>query len=116
MEAQTSSERPLTLSPRAVEQVKSVIKTQDFEGFILSVKVIPAGCSGLGYDLNLIPEAKPSDVIWEQEGIRIATDGLSLEHLNGTEVDYVSSIQGSGFKFSNPNAKQSCGCGTSFTT
>jgi iron-sulfur cluster assembly protein len=106
----------LTLTPRAVQQVKDVMQQQGFEGYYLTVRVVPAGCSGLGYDLNLIKETKAGDVVWEQEGVRIATDPMSVRYLQGTEVDYVTSIQGSGFKFSNPNAKSSCGCGTSFST
>lgn len=104
------------LTARAVEQVKEVMKAQGFEGYYLTVRVVPAGCSGLGYDLNLLKETKAGDVLWEQDGIKLATDGMSTRYLDGTEVDYETSIQGAGFKFSNPNAKSSCGCGTSFTT
>lgn len=106
----------LKLTERAVTQVKDVIKAQGFEGYYLSVRVTPSGCSGFGYDLNLIKELKPNDLQWEQDGVKIATDALSAKYLQGTEVDYVTSIQGSGFKFANPNAKSSCGCGQSFST
>jgi iron-sulfur cluster assembly protein len=107
---------PMRLTPGAVAQVKEVIKAQGFEGYFFSIRVVPAGCSGLGYDLNLVKEAKPNDHIWEQDGIRITTDALSSKYLLGTEVDYVTSVTGAGFKFINPNAKSSCGCGTSFST
>jgi iron-sulfur cluster assembly accessory protein len=106
----------MRLTPGAVAQVREVIKAQGFEGYFFSIRVVPAGCSGLGYDLNLVKEAKPNDHIWEQDGIRITTDALSSKYLLGTEVDYVSTVTGAGFKFSNPNAKSSCGCGTSFST
>lgn len=106
----------MTLTPRAVEQVKDVIKAQGFEGYYLTVRVVPAGCSGLGYDLNLIKETKAGDLVWEQDGVRMATDKLSAQYLGGTEVDYVTNLQGAGFKFNNPNAKSTCGCGTSFST
>ena len=104
------------LSEAAVAQVKQVIKAQGFEGYFFSIRVVPAGCSGLGYDLNLVKEAKPGDQTWEQDGVLIATDALSSQYLGGTVVDYVTSVTGAGFKFNNPNAKSSCGCGTSFTT
>jgi iron-sulfur cluster assembly protein len=104
------------LTEKAVAQVKEVIKSQGFEGYYLSVRVVPSGCSGFGYDLNLFKEAQGGDVTWEQDGIRIATDGLSSQYLTGTEVDYVAHEHGSGFKFNNPNAKHSCGCGSSFST
>jgi len=107
---------PFVLTDRASAQVKEVIKAQGFEGYFLSVRVVPSGCSGFGYDLNLIKESKPNDVLWEQEGVKIATDALSARYLQGTEVDYVTSLQGAGFKFANPNAKSSCGCGQSFST
>ncbi len=104
------------LTEGAINQVKAVIKAQGFEGYFFSIRVVPAGCSGLGYDLNLVKESKPNDTVWEQDGVKIATDAMSSQYLAGTEIDYVSAITGSGFKFNNPNAKSSCGCGTSFTT
>ncbi len=104
------------LTDAAVAQVREVMKAQSFEGYVLSVRVVPAGCSGLGYDLNLVKEPRAGDIVWEQEGVKIATDPMSRRYLQGTEIDFVKSIQGAGFKFSNPNAKQSCGCGTSFST
>lgn len=107
---------PVRLTDAAVTQVKEVIKAQGFEGYFFSIRVVPAGCSGLGYDLNLVKEAKANDHTWEQDGVRITTDALSSKYLLGTTVDYVSTVTGAGFKFQNPNAKSSCGCGTSFTT
>ena len=107
---------PVRLTEAAIAQVKEVIKAQGFEGYYFSIRVVPAGCSGLGYDLNLVKEAKPNDHVWEQDGVRITTDALSSKYLLGTTVDYVTSVTGAGFKFGNPNAKSSCGCGTSFTT
>ena len=106
---------PLSLTPAAVMQVKEVMKQNNFEGFVFAVKVVPAGCSGMGYDLNLVKEAAAGDLVFEQDGIKIATDALSAQYLGGTVVDYVTSIQGAGFKFQNPNAKSTCGCGTSFS-
>jgi iron-sulfur cluster assembly protein len=116
--AQAPQATPVTvrLSEAAVRQVKEVIKAQGFEGYFFSIRVVPAGCSGLGYDLNLVKESKAGDTVWEQDGVKIATDAMSAQYLSGTEIDYVSGITGAGFKFNNPNAKSSCGCGTSFTT
>lgn len=106
----------LRLTPAAVEQVKKVIEAQGFEGYFLSIRVVPAGCSGFGYDLNLVKDAKQGDLTWEQDGVSILTDALSTKYLGGTEVDYVVGETGAGFKFENPNAKSSCGCGSSFST
>lgn len=107
---------PLRLTAQAVAQVKQVQAQQGFEGYYLSVRVVPAGCSGFGYDLNLVKDVGAGDVVGEQDGIRLATDALSQQYLAGTEVDYVVGITGAGFKFENPNAKSTCGCGTSFST
>lgn len=111
-----TSTQMLTLTAKAIAQVKDVMKTQSFEGYFLTVRVVPAGCSGLGYDLNLMKDTKPGDLIWEQDGVKICTDPISTKYLNGTEVDFHKTETGAGFKFSNPNAKSSCGCGTSFST
>lgn len=109
-------DHPLRLTSAAVAQVKEVCRAQGFEGYFLSVRVQPSGCSGFGYDLNLIREARAGDLSWEQDGVKIATDGLSARYLAGTEVDYLTTLQGAGFKFINPQAKSSCGCGNSFST
>jgi iron-sulfur cluster assembly protein len=115
-ETTPSTEKPiLLLSAAAVAQVKTVIAQQGFEGYVLAVRVVAAGCSGLGYDLNLIKESKEGDTVWAQDGITLATDALSVKYLAGTEIDYQQTDTAAGFKFKNPNAKSSCGCGTSFS-
>jgi iron-sulfur cluster assembly protein len=113
--SEKAPEAIFSLTERAVLQVKEVIKQQGFDGYYLTVRVVPAGCSGLGYDLNLVKESKPSDLLWDQDGVKLCTDGLSVGYLKGTQIDYQVSATGAGFKFENPNAKSSCGCGTSFT-
>lgn len=104
----------MRLTERATSQVKEIIKAQGFEGHFLIVRVVPSGCSGFGYDLNLAKETRPGDLVWEQDGVRLATDEESKQYLVGTEIDYVTGLHGAGFKFANPNAKSSCGCGSSF--
>lgn len=113
----TTSEAPstMTLTERAVAQVKQVITEQKLDGHFLTVRVVPAGCSGLGYDLNLIDKSKEGDLVWEQDGVKMCTDAMSMQYLKGTVVDYLTSTTASGFKFENPNAKSSCGCGSSFS-
>jgi iron-sulfur cluster assembly protein len=112
---QSGAQRPVVLSASAVAQVKHVIEQQGFEGFYLTVRVIPAGCSGLGYDVNLLKESKPGDTIWTQDGVTIATDELSKTYLKGTVMNWVKTDTSAGFKFENPNAKSNCGCGSSFS-
>jgi iron-sulfur cluster assembly accessory protein len=113
---QSTPTSPVRLTEAAVAQVKKVIQEQGFQDYFFSIRVVPAGCSGLGYDLNMVRELKPNDLTWDQDGVKIATDALSNKYLAGTEIDFVSGVTGAGFKFNNPNAKSSCGCGTSFST
>ena len=115
-QAPAAAPTAFSLTDAAVAQLQNVIYSNGFEGYFLTIRVVPAGCSGLGYDLNLVKETKQGDTVWEQNGLKMATDGMSARYLDGTTVDYVKSVQGEGFKFENPNAKSSCGCGTSFTT
>lgn len=107
--------KPMILTERAVLQVKEVIAEQKLDGHYLTVRVVPAGCSGLGYDLNLVKETKQGDLVWAQDGVMLATDVMSTQYLKGTQVDYVKTDTSAGFKFENPNAKSSCGCGSSFS-
>lgn len=111
----SSSPAVLVLTPGAVEQVKAVLKEQKIEGGYLVVRVVPAGCSGLGYDLNLVNDTRPGDVTWAQDGVKMATDPMSEKYLSGTTLDYVKTDTAAGFRFSNPNAKSTCGCGSSFS-
>lgn len=111
----TEKKAIFTLTAKAVDQVKEVMKGQGYDGYTLTVRVVPAGCSGLGYDLNLMREGKPGDILFEQDGIKIATDPVSVKYLSGTQIDYQVNDTAAGFKFENPNAKSGCGCGSSFS-
>ncbi|MCA3016533.1 MAG: iron-sulfur cluster assembly accessory protein [Myxococcaceae bacterium] len=113
--AQATEPAVLVLTEAAVTQIKEVISTQSLDGHFLSVRVVPAGCSGLGYDLNLVKESKEGDLVWTQDGVQICTDKLSAKYLAGTHMDWVKTDTAAGFKFENPNAKSSCGCGSSFS-
>ena len=103
----------LTLTPTAVDKVKSILAERGEEGG-LRISVIGGGCSGFQYQMTLDKQALPDDQIIEQDGLRVYVDTRSLLYLNGTRVDYVDGLTGAGFKFENPNSKGSCGCGESF--
>lgn len=103
------------LTETAVAKVKELMAREKKEGQGFKVAVIPGGCSGFEYDLNFTEKADEGDHIFEHNGLRVFIDPLSLEMLNGTTIDYVDSLHGSGFKIENPNAQHSCGCGSSFS-
>ncbi len=106
----------LTLTPNAVEKVESFIEEHGAEtGAGIRVAVLPGGCSGFQYGLNIEGEPEADDEILELSGVRIFVDPFSVQYLEGVEIDYVTSMMGSGFTFSNPNATGGCGCGSSFT-
>ena len=81
----------------------------------LRVRVVPGGCSGFQYSLNIEEESRQGDFILDEKGVRLFVDMFSAQYLNGVEIDYVQNVMGSGFTFKNPNSTGSCGCGSSFT-
>jgi iron-sulfur cluster assembly protein len=112
----TQSTFRFTITDRAVQEVKKFMAEQDVPPTAgLRVRVIPGGCSGFQYSMNIEEGADPSDEIVEADGIRVFIDPMSKRFLAGVQLDYVTSMMGSGFTFENPNATGSCGCGSSFT-
>src|SRR4030088_944498 len=81
----------------------------------LRVRVVPGGCSGFQYSLNIEEESRQGDFVLDDKGVRLFVDMFSAQYLNGVEIDYVQNVMGSGFTFKNPNSTGSCGCGSSFT-
>lgn len=106
----------IQLTETAAMAVKRLLEREQKPGWGLRVGVTGGGCAGLNYSLAIEEKAKDGDHISECHGISVFCDPKSYLYLNGTTVDYVESIMGSGFKFENPNATKSCGCGTSFST
>jgi iron-sulfur cluster assembly protein len=107
----------MTLTERAAEEVRKFIAQEEVppETAGLRVSVLPGGCSGFKYSLNIEERALDDDMVHEVNSVRVFVDGFSAQYLAGVTIDYVSSMQGSGFTFSNPNASGGCGCGSSFT-
>lgn len=111
------SEKIVTLSPLAIQRVKQFMAKDDAaDATGLRVFVVPGGCSGYQYGMVLDKEAKGDDITWSDDGVQIFVDGQSAKLLEGAQIDFVETVQGSGFKISNPNAVSSCGCGNSFRT
>jgi iron-sulfur cluster assembly accessory protein len=107
----------LVITGRAAEEVQKFIAQEQVpvESAGLRVSVLPGGCSGFKYSLNIEERALEDDMVAEVNGVRVFVDGFSAQYLSGITIDYVTSMQGSGFTFSNPNATGGCGCGSSFT-
>jgi iron-sulfur cluster assembly protein len=117
----TTIQRPqftlsLVLTERAGAQVKQFMSQEQVpaETAGLRVSVLPGGCSGFKYGLNIEERPLDDDIIADINGIRVFVDSFSAQYLQGVTVDYTSGMQGSGFTFENPNASGSCGCGSSF--
>jgi len=106
----------LTLTETAASEVKKFIEAENVgaEGG-LRVKVLPGGCSGFQYGMNIEEAPQANDEVVEASGLRVFVDMFSAQYLDNVQIDYVNSVMGSGFTFNNPNASGGCGCGSSFT-
>ena len=104
------------LTERAAAEVKRIVADQNLpEGTALRVGVKGGGCSGFSYTLGFDDQVSEIDQVSELHGIKIVCDPKSFLYLSGTEVDFEESLMGRGFKFGNPNASKTCGCGESFS-
>jgi iron-sulfur cluster assembly protein len=106
----------ITVTSTAAAEVQKFMSEQGAtETAGLRVAVLPGGCSGFQYGLNIEDESQDDDDIVESNGIRLFVDPFSGQYLDGVEIDYVTTMMGAGFTFKNPNASGGCGCGSSFT-
>src|ERR1700756_5472242 len=106
----------ITMTEKAVKELKRIMETDPTaKDASLRVMVVGGGCSGMSYKLGF--ENQPptsSDKIFEKDGVKIIVDPKSFLYLSGTELDFTDGLNGTGFVFNNPNAKRTCGCGSSF--
>jgi iron-sulfur cluster assembly protein len=105
----------VSMTPVAANRVKELMVTQKVDNAFLRMGVRGGGCSGMTYDLQFDNELRKHDKQFEVDGVKVVVDLKSYLYLNGTTLDYVTQGLTGGFTFVNPNAKSSCGCGTSFT-
>jgi iron-sulfur cluster assembly protein len=107
----------LSVTEAAATEIKKFMASEEGlpETSGLRVRVVPGGCSGFSYSLNIEEDSRQGDSILEERGVRLFVDMFSAQYLNGVQIDYVTGVMGSGFTFNNPNATGSCGCGSSFT-
>jgi iron-sulfur cluster assembly protein len=106
----------ISISERAIGEVRRIITEQNLPTeTVLRVGVKGGGCSGFSYSLGFDDTIQETDQEFEREGVKVVCDPKSFLYLNGTEVDFEESLMGRGFKFGNPNASKTCGCGESFS-
>ncbi len=118
----TTTQRPemtvnVSLTSEAVEQVKGFMDAEhvSMQTGGLRVSVLPGGCSGFKYGLNVEEQPLDDDIIVHRDGLQLFIDAFSAQYLEGTTIGYASNLNGSGFTFENPSATGGCGCGSSFS-
>ena len=117
MSATTAPTVNLSVSESAAAEIQKFMSGEEDlpQSAGLLVRVVPGGCSGFQYSLNIEEQSREGDFVLDEKGVRMFVDMFSAQYLNGVEIDYVTGVMGSGFTFKNPNATGSCGCGSSFT-
>lgn len=116
MESAVDTSSPVQLTDTAVEMVKVTREQEGMdESYGLRVAVRGGGCSGFEYALDFDTKPRDNDTVLDYDGLKVFVDSVSSRYLAGTEIDYVKSIMGAGFKFNNPKAVGTCGCGSSFS-
>ena len=108
-----TAERVISLTSSAAEEIKSLLAKPENAGKLLRLFVEQGGCSGMQYSM-VFDEKREGDWAAELDGVSVLVDAFSAPYLRGTVVDFSAALTDGGFKISNPNAKQSCGCGKSF--
>lgn len=115
METNSKENLGLGLTESAAEQIKRLLARDSRAGCALRIAVTDGGCSGYSYKLEFDDRERPDDTILDRNGVKILVDDASASYLAGTVIDFVGGLYGGGFKFINPNATATCGCGTSFS-
>ncbi|MEO5373348.1 MAG: iron-sulfur cluster insertion protein ErpA [Alphaproteobacteria bacterium] len=105
----------ITLTESAARRVRHLIDGEGNPAMMLRISVSGGGCSGFQYGFALDDRTETSDRLFEQRGVRVVVDEVSLDLLRGAELDFVESLMGSAFFLRNPNATSTCGCGSSFS-
>ena len=106
----------IEITDKAADEVRRMMNKEGVQAAGLRVGVKGGGCSGLSYNLTFESQVRTGDKVFERDNITLFCDLKSYIYLNGTVLDYDAGLMGKGFVFMNPNAKKSCGCGSSFST
>ena len=110
-----SPDSPVSLTAKAIEMVRDAMARENLTDYGIRVGVVGGGCSGFQYSMDFENAPKDGDQVYEQDGLKVYVDPMSSMYLQGVNIDYIVGLQGAGFKFNNPNARNTCGCGQSFT-
>ncbi|MBV8890242.1 MAG: iron-sulfur cluster insertion protein ErpA [Alphaproteobacteria bacterium] len=110
-----ATERRIVVTDSAVRRIAELKVQEDVGGAFLRIAVSGGGCSGFQYGFTFDDQQNPDDAVFERDGVAVVVDDVSLELLNGAEVDFVEDLMGASFQIRNPNAASSCGCGNSFS-
>lgn len=105
----------INITDKAAQKVLEIAAEEELAGQGLRLRVIGGGCAGFNYDLYFEDSPTSMDEEFEDKGVKMYIDPLSFQYLDGTEIDFVEGLHGSGFKFNNPNVTSTCGCGQSFS-
>jgi len=111
----TATETPVIVTAKAVQKIREAFAREKVSGGGLRLGVLGGGCSGLSYQFKFDPKPRATDTVLQFDDVNVFIDPKSLVYLKGMTLDWKDSLIHSGFVFENPNAKKSCGCGTSFT-
>lgn len=109
-----SAAHAVTISDSAVRRVRTLAEADGGSGLMLRVAVGGGGCSGFQYSFSFDDSTNGDDAVFERDGVTVVIDEISLEYLDGSEIDYVEELVGAYFTVQNPNAASTCGCGVSF--
>lgn len=114
MDVSPEVEPVVQITPSAAEEVKTLLTKPENGGKLLRLYVEQGGCSGMQYSMTF-DEQRPDDLTTQMHGVAVLTDPFSAQYMRGATVDFSDALNGGGFKITNPNARQTCGCGKSFT-
>jgi iron-sulfur cluster assembly accessory protein len=112
----TTKSAPVVFTANAVKKIKEIMAQQNPVPAGLRVGVVGGGCSGFSYSMSFENASGMMDKVFDVDGLKVYVDATSAMYLQGASVDYVETLEGAGFKFDNPNAVRTCGCGSSFST
>jgi len=113
--AEVGGERAVVITGSAARRIAALRQQEAAGGAFLRIAVSGGGCSGFQYGLSFDDQRNPDDFVFERDGVAVIVDDVSLDLLNGAEVDFVEDLMGASFQIKNPNAASSCGCGNSFS-